>query len=97
MDARPGGPFVKTSAQPGRAGDQSEDGVSAVGAALKLGPLPPMSLGANSRFPTTLLSPTATYAAFFKESRTKFTDATRPDRKSGGPAVRLDLKQRPYQ
>ena len=29
----------------GRAGDQSEDDVSAVGAALKLGPLPPISLG----------------------------------------------------
>src|ERR1700691_3270396 len=50
MDARPGGPVVKTSAQPARAGDQSEDDLSAVGAALNLGPLPPMSLGAYPDF-----------------------------------------------
>jgi hypothetical protein len=45
---------------------------------------PTLSSRANSGFPTTLLSSTATYAAFFKESRMKFTDATKPDRKSGG-------------
>jgi hypothetical protein len=44
--------------------------------------------------------PAATYAALRKESRMKSTEATVFDRKSGGaegPAVRLDIKQRPYQ
>ena len=36
------------------------------------------------RISYTLHQPTATYAAFFKESRTRFTDATKTDRKSGG-------------
>jgi hypothetical protein len=36
MDARPGGPVAKTSAQPGRAGDQSKDDLSAVGAVLAM-------------------------------------------------------------
>src|ERR1700721_2981000 len=44
MDARPGGPAVKTSAQHGRAGNQSEVDLSAVGAALNLVPPPPVSL-----------------------------------------------------
>jgi len=35
-------------------------------------------------FPTTRHSPTATYAAFRKESRTKFDDATNLHRKFGG-------------
>ena len=39
MDARPGGPVAKTSAQPGRAGEIPKDDLSAVGAALNLGPL----------------------------------------------------------
>jgi len=43
-----------------------------------------LSSRANSGFPTTLHQSTATYAAFFKESRTRSTDATKPDRKSGG-------------
>src|ERR1700734_197076 len=43
-----------------------------------------LSSRAHSGFPTNLLSSTATYAAFFKESRMKFTDETKPDRKSGG-------------
>jgi len=34
IDERPGGPVVKTSAQPGRAGGNPEDDLSAVGAAL---------------------------------------------------------------
>jgi hypothetical protein len=46
--------------------------------------LPRRAAGAYSGFPTTLLSLTATYAAFSRESRMKFTNATRPDRKSGG-------------
>ena len=44
--------------------------------------------------------PAATYAALLKEDRMKSTEATIFDRKSGegeGPAVRLDVKQRPYQ
>ena len=59
-----------------------------------------LSSRANSGFPTPLLSSTAPYAAFFKESRMRFTDATKPDRKpedAEGPAVRLDIKQRPYE
>jgi hypothetical protein len=46
--------------------------------------LPRRAVGANSGFPTTLHQSTATYAAFLKESRRRFTDATKPDRKSGG-------------
>jgi hypothetical protein len=44
--------------------------------------------------------PAATYAALLKESRMKSTEATVFDRKSGaaeGPAVRLHVKQRPYE
>src|SRR5208282_3859894 len=37
-------------------------------------------------FPTSLRQSTATYAAFFEESRTRFTDVTKPDRKSRGKA-----------
>jgi hypothetical protein len=36
------------------------------------------------RISYTLHPPTATYAAFSKESRMRFNDATEPDRKSGG-------------
>ena len=45
MDARPGGPVVKTSAQPEGLGINPEDDLSAVGVALNLGSLTPMSLG----------------------------------------------------
>jgi hypothetical protein len=44
-------------------------------------------VGANSGFPTTLLSKTSAYAAFRKESRMKFANATKFDRKSGASAV----------
>jgi hypothetical protein len=40
--------------------------------------------GANSGFPTTLLSQTTTSAASFEESRMRFTESTKPDRKPGG-------------
>ena len=40
--------------------------------------------GASPGFPTSLHSSTATYAAFGKESHTRFTGALGPDRKSGG-------------
>jgi hypothetical protein len=36
------------------------------------------------RISYTLLSETTTYAAFFEESRTIFTETTKSDRKSGG-------------
>src|SRR5229473_8706163 len=42
----------QTSAQPGRAGDPSRDDLSAVGAALDLHPLAPVSLGAYPAFLT---------------------------------------------
>jgi len=50
MDARPGGPAAKT-VQPSPAGLEINPGndLSAVGAALKLGPLSPVSLGAQPR------------------------------------------------
>src|SRR5271154_1953427 len=84
MDARPGGPAAKREPSPEGLGINPEYDLSAVGAALNLGPLEPVSLAANSGFPTTLHSSTATYAAFFKESRMRFTETTKPDRKSGG-------------
>src|SRR6202522_3859914 len=43
-----------------------------------------LSSRANSGFPTTPHSSTATYAAFCKESRTRSTETTKPDRKSEG-------------
>jgi hypothetical protein len=43
-----------------------------------------LSSRANSGFPTTLRSSTATYAAFFKESHMSFTETTKSHRKSGG-------------
>ena len=84
MEVRPGGPAAKREPSPEGLGLNSEYDVSAVGAALNLGPLAPVSLGADSGFPTTLHQSTATYAAFRKESRTRITDATEPDGKSGG-------------
>src|SRR5271154_6732785 len=45
---------------------------------------PLLSARANSGFPTTQISRTTTYASFFEESRMRFTQATKPDRKSGG-------------
>jgi hypothetical protein len=67
---------------------------------------PPHNLSsrANSGFPTTLLSETTTYAAFFEESRTTFTETTKSDRKSGGsrgtcsfssPQVELEFYRNP--
>jgi hypothetical protein len=91
MDARPGGPATKREPSPEGLGLNPEDDPpapacrgSAVGAALNLGPLATVSLGANSGFPTTLHSSTATCAAFFKKSRMSFTETAKPDRKSGG-------------
>jgi hypothetical protein len=61
IDARPGGPTAKREPSPEGPGLNPEDGLpaparrgSAVGAALNLGPLAPVSLGADSGFPTTL-------------------------------------------
>ena len=51
-----GGPAAKREPSPEGLGVNSEHDLSAVGAALNLGPLAPVSLGANSGFPTTLLS-----------------------------------------
>ena len=68
----------------GGLGTDPQNDLSAVGAALNLCPLPPVPLGAYSGLPTTLLSSTTTYAAFFEESRMRFTETTKPDRKSGG-------------
>jgi hypothetical protein len=71
---------------------------------VPLGPLDPtnkssgkpptltLSSRANSGFPTTQHSSTATYAAFLKESRTRFYDTTESDGNSEvgeGPAVSL--------
>ncbi len=80
----PEGRLPKREPSPEGLGLNSEYELSAVGAALNLGPLAPVSLGANSGFPTTLLSKTTTYAAFSKESRMSFTETTKSDRKSGG-------------
>jgi len=49
MDARPGGPAAKREPSPEGLGINSEDDLSAVGAALKPGPLAPVSLGAKAR------------------------------------------------
>jgi hypothetical protein len=53
MDARPGGPTAKREPSPEGLGLNPEDDLSAGGAALNLAPLAPVSLGANSGFPTT--------------------------------------------
>jgi hypothetical protein len=45
MDARPGGPAAKRQPSPEGLGINSEDDLSAVGAALNLGPLAHVSLG----------------------------------------------------
>ena len=45
MDARPGGPAAKHQPSPEGLGINPEDDLSAVGAALNLGPLAPLSLG----------------------------------------------------
>jgi hypothetical protein len=73
----------QTLAQPGRAGKP----IPKMTERRRRGTKPtvlPVSSRANSGFPTTLLSKTTTYAAFFGESRTRFTETTKPDRKSGG-------------
>jgi hypothetical protein len=49
MDARPGGPAAKREPSPEGLGINPEDDLSAVGAALTLGPLAPVSLGAKPR------------------------------------------------
>ena len=45
MNARPGGPTAKRKPSPEGLGIYSEDDLSAVGAALNLGPLAPVTLG----------------------------------------------------
>ncbi len=45
---------------------------------------PKFVIPSGLRISYTLHQPTAMYAAFFKESRTRFTEATKTDRKSGG-------------
>ena len=49
MDARPGGPAAKLQPSPEGLGIHPKDDLSAVGAALNLGPFPPVSLGADPR------------------------------------------------
>jgi hypothetical protein len=44
----------------------------------------PFVIPSELRISYTLHQPTTTYAAFLKESHTRFNDATEPDRKSGG-------------
>jgi hypothetical protein len=52
MDARPRGPAAKREPSPEGLGLNPEGDLSAVGAALTLGPLALVSLGADSGFPT---------------------------------------------
>jgi hypothetical protein len=51
MDARPGGPAAKREPSPEGLRINPEDDLSAVGAALNLGPLAPLSLGPDPDFP----------------------------------------------
>jgi hypothetical protein len=50
MDARPGGPAAEREPSPEGLGINPEDDLSALGAALNLGPLAPVSLGAYPDF-----------------------------------------------
>jgi hypothetical protein len=55
----------------------------------------PLSSRANSGFPTTQHSSTATYAAFSKESRMRSVETTKLDRKSGGSRGTCSFTQPP--
>jgi len=78
MEVRPGGPAAKREPSPEGLGLNSEYDVSAVGAALNLGPLAPVSLGANSGVPTRCANQRPRMRLSLRKAARGFTDATKP-------------------
>jgi hypothetical protein len=102
MNARPGGPAAKREPSPEGLGLNSEDDLpapacrgSAVGAALNLGPLAHVSLGPKrTRISCHVALGIPTCAAFRKEGRMQFANASDLNRKFGVPKWR-DLRFSP--